>query len=83
MTYDPLSDALRAAFLDATKTAIPTPRSDTVDADHAGLELLFSSDNRGCHSRVGRMGRGANPPPQFGHTLCRTRSTQSAQNVHS
>jgi hypothetical protein len=29
------------------------------------------------------MGRGTNPPPQFGHTLRSTPSTQSAQKVHS
>jgi hypothetical protein len=33
--------------------------------------------------RDGRMGRGANPPPQFGQTLCSTVSMQVAQNVHS
>jgi len=31
----------------------------------------------------GRMGRGANPPPQFGQTLPKMVSTQVAQNVHS
>jgi hypothetical protein len=31
----------------------------------------------------GRIGRGENPPPQFGHTSSRTFSTQLAQNVHS
>jgi hypothetical protein len=31
----------------------------------------------------GRIGRGANPPPQLGHTLARTLSTHCAQNVHS
>jgi hypothetical protein len=31
----------------------------------------------------GRIGRGTNPPPQFGHTLFNTVSTQWAQNVHS
>ena len=35
------------------------------------------------HAWRGRIGRGVNPPPQFGHTLCRVFSTQSAQNVHS
>src|SRR5262245_1637664 len=29
------------------------------------------------------MGRGANPPPQFGQTFPRTSSTHVAQNVHS
>jgi hypothetical protein len=33
--------------------------------------------------RAGLMGRGTNPPPQLGHTLCRTSSTHCAQNVHS
>jgi hypothetical protein len=32
---------------------------------------------------AGRIGRGEKPPPQFGHTLARTWSTHSAQNVHS
>jgi len=31
----------------------------------------------------GRIGRGTNPPPQLGHTLPSTVSTQAAQNVHS
>jgi hypothetical protein len=31
----------------------------------------------------GLIGRGTNPPPQFGQTLPRTSSTQVAQNVHS
>jgi hypothetical protein len=35
------------------------------------------------HSRVGRIGRGAKPPPQFGQTLNSLVSTQSAQKVHS
>src|SRR5262245_12757386 len=34
-------------------------------------------------SFAGRIGLGTNPPPQFGQTLPRTRSTQAAQNVHS
>src|SRR5262252_4067884 len=29
------------------------------------------------------MGRGTNPPPQFGQTFPSTPSTQGAQNVHS
>jgi len=33
--------------------------------------------------RDGRMGLGANPPPQFGQTFRRTVSTQVAQKVHS
>jgi len=33
--------------------------------------------------RDGRIGRGTNPPPQFGHTLPSTVSTHGAQNVHS
>ena len=33
--------------------------------------------------RDGLIGRGANPPPQFGHTLSRIPLTQVAQNVHS
>jgi hypothetical protein len=32
---------------------------------------------------AGRIGRGTKPPPQFGHTLPRTCSTQAAQKVHS
>ena len=32
---------------------------------------------------AGRIGLGANPPPQFGQTLPSTLSTQLAQNVHS
>jgi hypothetical protein len=32
---------------------------------------------------AGLIGRGANPPPQFGHTLWSLFSTQSVQNVHS
>jgi len=33
--------------------------------------------------RAGRTGRGMKPPPQFGHTLRSTFSTQSPQKVHS
>ena len=43
----------------------------------------MASDNPGRHSFAGRIGRGAKPPPQFGQTLLRCRSTQSAQKVHS
>jgi hypothetical protein len=43
----------------------------------------FASDRPGRHSVAGRTGRGANPPPQFGHTSRSTLVTQSAQNVHS
>jgi hypothetical protein len=31
----------------------------------------------------GRIGRGANPPPQLGQTFPKTSSTQAAQIVHS
>ena len=43
----------------------------------------FCTDTPGRHSRAGRIGRGANPPPQFGQTLPSFASTQSAQKVHS
>jgi hypothetical protein len=33
--------------------------------------------------RDGLIGRGVNPPPQFGQTLRSTVSTQVVQNVHS
>ena len=42
-----------------------------------------ASDSPGRHSPAGRIGRGANPPPQFGQTLNSFVSTQSAQKVHS
>ena len=32
---------------------------------------------------LSRIGRGTKPPPQLGHTLLRTSSTQPAQKVHS
>ncbi len=32
---------------------------------------------------AGRIGRGTNPPPQFGQTLPSPSSTQGAQKVHS
>jgi hypothetical protein len=44
---------------------------------------LSASESPGRQARDGRIGRGANPPPQFGQTLRKTLSTQSAQNVHS
>lgn len=31
----------------------------------------------------GLIGLGTNPPPQFGQTFSRTKSTHAAQNVHS
>jgi hypothetical protein len=34
-------------------------------------------------SVFGRIGRGENPPPQFGHTFSKIFSTHSRQNVHS
>jgi hypothetical protein len=43
----------------------------------------FATDNPGRHSVAGRIGRGANPPPQFGQTLCNLVSTHPMQNVHS
>ena len=42
----------------------------------------FATESPGRHSVAGRIGRGAKPPPQFGQTFW-SRSTQSAQNVHS
>ena len=43
----------------------------------------FATDSPSRHSVAGRIGRGAKPPPQFGHTFFTVFSTQSAQNVHS
>lgn len=43
----------------------------------------WARERPGLHSLAGRIGRGAKPPPQFGHTLESFVSTQSAQNVHS
>jgi hypothetical protein len=43
----------------------------------------FATESPGRHSVAGRIGRGTKPPPQFGQTLKRTLSTQSAQKVHS
>ena len=43
----------------------------------------FVVQTPGRHSCMGRIGRGAKPPPQFGQTLESFVSTQSAQNVHS
>ena len=43
---------------------------------------LSANDNPGRHSFRGRMGRGANPPPQLGHTFL-SLVTQSVQKVHS
>jgi len=36
-----------------------------------------------CQFLAGLIGRGTNPPPQFGQTLYKTFSTQAAQKVHS
>ena len=44
---------------------------------------LLPRHTPGRHSVIGRIGRGTNPPPQFGQTLNSTVSTQRAQNVHS
>jgi hypothetical protein len=44
---------------------------------------FFSNETPARQSRAGLIGRMANPPPQFGHTLASLLSTQSAQNVHS
>jgi hypothetical protein len=46
-------------------------------------EGRLASDTPDRHSFTGRMGRGTNPPPQLGQTLCKMFTTQSAQNVHS
>ena len=43
----------------------------------------LATDSPGRHSVAGRIGRGTNPPPQFGQTFCSVVATQSAQNVHS
>ncbi len=43
----------------------------------------MTTESPGRHSRAGRIGRGAKPPPQFGQTFWSMLSTQSAQNVHS
>ncbi len=37
----------------------------------------------GRRSVAGLIGRGSNPPPQFGHTFASTWSTHAAQKVHS
>ena len=41
-----------------------------------------AKDSPGRHSRTGRTGRDAKPPPQLGQTL-RSLVTQSAHQVHS
>jgi len=43
----------------------------------------WAKDTPCRHSRAGRIGRGANPPPQFGQTLFNFCATHAAQNVHS
>jgi len=43
----------------------------------------WASETPGTHSVAGRMGRGANPPPQLGQMFWRWVSTQGAQKVHS
>jgi hypothetical protein len=43
----------------------------------------LSRDKPSRHMRAGRIGRGMNPPPQFGQTFSSTSSTQSGQKVHS
>ncbi len=43
----------------------------------------LATQTPGRHCRVGRIGRGAKPPPQFGQTFDSFVSTHSAQNVHS
>jgi len=43
----------------------------------------FARGTLGYRSLTGRIGRGANPPPQFGQTLSSIFSTHSAQKVHS
>ncbi len=43
----------------------------------------LASDSPARHSVLGRIGRGVNPPPQFGQTLNSLPSTQSEQKVHS
>jgi hypothetical protein len=42
-----------------------------------------ASETPARHAVAGRIGRGENPPPQFGHTLCSFSSTHAAQKVHS
>jgi hypothetical protein len=44
---------------------------------------LFTRLMPGLYSFLGRTGRGENPPPQLGQTLCNRFSTHSVQNVHS
>ena len=44
---------------------------------------LCSKPSPGRCSVFGRIGLGAKPPPQFGHTLFNTVATQFAQKVHS
>ncbi len=39
----------------------------------------LATERPGRHSRTGRIGRGAKPPPQFGQTFWSMLSTQSAQ----
>ena len=55
-----------------------TGRCLTVDEAGLAPKKLFS-----FQFRAGRIGRGAKPPPQLGHTLDKTFSTQVAQKVHS
>jgi len=51
----------------------------TFAAENIVREFIYG----GPHTLFGRTGRFSNPPPQFGQTLCRCVSTQSAQKVHS
>jgi hypothetical protein len=53
------------------------------EMDAFGRSWLIFGANAGRHSCEGRIGRGVNPPPQFGHTLSSFSAAQAAQKVHS
>jgi hypothetical protein len=64
---------------DVTKRSISS--AENFECFRLVLAGLFSNPNfnSGRYARFGRMGRGVNPPPQVGQTLCNLVSTHDAQ----
>jgi 3-dehydroquinate dehydratase-2 len=73
---------LRRDFLDLRSQLRVNGRIDRPVLDGSARRIL-AQEVAPLRSCAGRIGRGTNPPPQFGQTSCSTFSTHAAQNVHS
>jgi hypothetical protein len=74
---------VRRYRVDRRSEARVLSRVDGPVLDFGACRILAEEIVCPSKSARGLIGRGTNPPPQFGQTFCNTLSTHAAQNVHS